>query len=188
MRRPSCSPSCPFFFFNDTATTEIYTLSLHDALPICFLGADEARERLLEHLILAEPEQLGNRIVGLQDLAFEVGNEPRVRGVRDDDVGIQRAARLGAPAVTLSDARLRTEFQPSSHDGPSSRTARGAGTYRPFSDIGPRRTTLITEEEINGQGLKRAQPPTSSGAQISAVRTALPASAFANASLICSSG
>src|SRR2546429_9993398 len=30
--------SCPyvffFFFFNDTATTEIYTLSLHDALPI----------------------------------------------------------------------------------------------------------------------------------------------------------
>src|SRR3989441_5088084 len=26
-----------FFFFNDTATTEIYTLSLHDALPISFL-------------------------------------------------------------------------------------------------------------------------------------------------------
>src|SRR3712207_7434649 len=27
-----------FFFFNDTATTEIYTLSLHDALPICRTG------------------------------------------------------------------------------------------------------------------------------------------------------
>src|SRR2546430_11486307 len=27
-----------FFFFNDTATTEIYTLSLHDALPILFTG------------------------------------------------------------------------------------------------------------------------------------------------------
>src|SRR5688572_33184056 len=26
------------FFFNDTATTEIYTLSLHDALPICMRG------------------------------------------------------------------------------------------------------------------------------------------------------
>src|SRR3712207_8842423 len=26
---------CFYFFFNDTATTEIYTLSLHDALPIC---------------------------------------------------------------------------------------------------------------------------------------------------------
>src|SRR3712207_8636516 len=40
--------SCPLdvkryvhFFFNDTATTEIYTLSLHDALPICF--AQEVR-------------------------------------------------------------------------------------------------------------------------------------------------
>src|SRR5688572_31331037 len=28
-----------FFFFNDTATTEIYTLSLHDALPICDIQA-----------------------------------------------------------------------------------------------------------------------------------------------------
>src|SRR3712207_8915148 len=28
-------PFVLFFFFNDTATTEIYTLSLHDALPIC---------------------------------------------------------------------------------------------------------------------------------------------------------
>src|SRR2546427_2575628 len=27
-------PTCDSFFFNDTATTEIYTLSLHDALPI----------------------------------------------------------------------------------------------------------------------------------------------------------
>src|SRR2546427_3440734 len=27
-----------FFFFNDTATTEIYTLSLHDALPICSIA------------------------------------------------------------------------------------------------------------------------------------------------------
>src|SRR4051794_38654485 len=41
--RPSYIPACAafavraqiVFFFNDTATTEIYTLSLHDALPIC---------------------------------------------------------------------------------------------------------------------------------------------------------
>src|SRR5258708_11657415 len=35
---PPCPRACktrtPLFFFNDTATTEIYTLSLHDALPI----------------------------------------------------------------------------------------------------------------------------------------------------------
>src|SRR3954467_6605145 len=35
-----CQGVVGFFFFNDTATTEIYTLSLHDALPICArLGA-----------------------------------------------------------------------------------------------------------------------------------------------------
>src|ERR1039458_9659325 len=31
---PRTPPLMPVFFFNDTATTEIYTLSLHDALPI----------------------------------------------------------------------------------------------------------------------------------------------------------
>src|SRR5438309_12119074 len=36
--------SCLIFFFNDTATTEIYTLSLHDALPI-FQGS---RSEMLE--------------------------------------------------------------------------------------------------------------------------------------------
>src|SRR2546430_16986658 len=34
-----------FFFFNDTATTEIYTLSLHDALPILGAGARVASAR-----------------------------------------------------------------------------------------------------------------------------------------------
>src|ERR1044072_7282558 len=33
----------PSFFFNDAATTEIYTLSLHDALPICAASATPAR-------------------------------------------------------------------------------------------------------------------------------------------------
>src|SRR2546430_11434948 len=32
----ACQKTIVFFFFNDTATTEIYTLSLHDALPIYF--------------------------------------------------------------------------------------------------------------------------------------------------------
>src|SRR3712207_9491585 len=48
------SRACRFFFFNDTATTEIYTLSLHDALPISVgvvpagvvaLGVDPVGER-----------------------------------------------------------------------------------------------------------------------------------------------
>src|SRR5439155_26503207 len=40
------APFSSFFFFNDTATTEIYTLSLHDALPISFLTAENAAELL----------------------------------------------------------------------------------------------------------------------------------------------
>src|SRR5438552_9164492 len=44
-----------FFFFNATSTTEIYTLSLHDALPICGGAVPQPREqnwssRLLESL------------------------------------------------------------------------------------------------------------------------------------------
>src|SRR2546430_6940538 len=34
-----------FFFFNDTATTEIYTLSLHDALPILLAKPDMSAEQ-----------------------------------------------------------------------------------------------------------------------------------------------
>src|SRR2546429_7104697 len=43
-----------FFFFNDTATTEIYTLSLHDALPIYWSlsGGSAAVERNQHHLQL----------------------------------------------------------------------------------------------------------------------------------------
>src|SRR2546422_10102446 len=41
-----------FFFFNDTATTEIYTLSLHDALPISVVttGTDHAIEQIVKRV------------------------------------------------------------------------------------------------------------------------------------------
>src|SRR2546426_7842363 len=39
-----------FFFFNDTATTEIYTLSLHDALPI--LPPEEPTEELVKEVAI----------------------------------------------------------------------------------------------------------------------------------------
>src|SRR2546430_14551842 len=38
MHTPPPRPPSSFFFFNDPAPTEIYTLSLHDALPISFFG------------------------------------------------------------------------------------------------------------------------------------------------------
>src|SRR2546422_728112 len=51
-------------------------------------GADEARERLFEHLVLAEAEELGDGVVGLEDLALEVGDEDRIRGVLDEALSV----------------------------------------------------------------------------------------------------
>src|SRR5438067_6148736 len=53
-----CSSSSVFFifFFNDTATTEIYTLSLHDALPIS-TSPHPTRQFLTESLVDGERSQ-----------------------------------------------------------------------------------------------------------------------------------
>src|SRR2546425_9020428 len=71
-----------FFFFNDTATTEIYTLSLHDALPICLKGQlgnpDRAGEVIRVQLssLEVECERLSKRseehTSELQSLAYLV--------------------------------------------------------------------------------------------------------------------
>src|SRR5256885_12920240 len=54
-----------FFFFNDTATTEIYTLSLHDALPISpRVAVDERVQRLLLARRDAAGRALGRGPVG----------------------------------------------------------------------------------------------------------------------------
>src|SRR5690349_23480889 len=55
-----------FFFFHDTATTEIYTLSLHDALPICQWKALEHIDRVREKLGIAslEPARLATSLSG----------------------------------------------------------------------------------------------------------------------------
>src|SRR2546425_11535495 len=83
-----------FFFFNDTATTEIYTLSLHDALPIFHAPLDEphpllagALEQVHAELLAAEPSaparvQQGDRV--LREIGKVPANE---RAIRDDEIG-----------------------------------------------------------------------------------------------------
>src|ERR1022692_4364187 len=59
---------CVFFFFNDTATTEIYTLSLHDALPICWMMNSGRRgdfQSAYQVLVARTPEKLS---LGQEDL------------------------------------------------------------------------------------------------------------------------
>src|ERR1035438_4932268 len=80
--RAVVSPRCPpfrlqhvFFFFNDTATTEIYTLSLHDALPIYDL--DSRTNAQTGHLrqslegVLMPLEQFGGLSVQFRNLVFQ---------------------------------------------------------------------------------------------------------------------
>src|SRR5215216_5500102 len=63
----TCSSAILFFFFNDTATTEIYTLSLHDALPIscqwtsvCESSANQSRRSPTDQMpaLLIQPPRL----------------------------------------------------------------------------------------------------------------------------------
>src|SRR5690349_24525613 len=60
-----------FFFFNDTATTEIYTLSLHDALPI--FGLDRYDRRLVGL------DRYDRRLVGLDRRSEEHTSELQSR-------------------------------------------------------------------------------------------------------------
>src|SRR5256884_331880 len=53
-----------FFFFNDTATTEIYTLSLHDALPISHQIARVVRKRSRVAHRVRNGDRLARRVTG----------------------------------------------------------------------------------------------------------------------------
>src|SRR5256885_10568081 len=65
-----------FFFFNDTATTEIYTLSLHDALPISVVG---------RQLTDARGDRVGDTCLAAREVgAGEVGKVGPRRGRRRD--------------------------------------------------------------------------------------------------------
>src|SRR2546425_3122066 len=73
---PSTSTLSTFFFFNDTATTEIYTLSLHDALPIWRRSAEPVIPIKDAHDVGFEIRVISNRseehTSELQSLAYLV--------------------------------------------------------------------------------------------------------------------
>src|SRR2546429_1766935 len=62
---PRSAPTCVVFFFNDTATTEIYTLSLHDALPISEDGLHGIGDATLNGRELAVASYLSDHVVPL---------------------------------------------------------------------------------------------------------------------------
>src|SRR5256885_5716947 len=82
-----------FFFFNDTATTEIYTLSLHDALPICGL-AHEVQRR-----IPVEVPVHGRRLGVGRALRKQLEAEPVAGVVRVED---RKSTRLNSSHLVIS--------------------------------------------------------------------------------------
>src|SRR5258708_37697168 len=67
----SLSPLSSFFFFNDTATTEIYTLSLHDALPIC--SRRKTNKRKSKHSAMLRNKETRHRMfIGLLNILCRV--------------------------------------------------------------------------------------------------------------------
>src|SRR3712207_8873872 len=79
------------FFFNDTATTEIYTLSLHDALPICISG----RNRAERHPRAGIDVRNNHRVV---DIAAERDRERRRRKTVVD----RKSTRLNSSHANIS--------------------------------------------------------------------------------------
>src|SRR2546426_12801654 len=76
------------FFFNDTATTEIYTLSLHDALPISpWAWLDRSLGEVLERALHVGEESV--RVGAVHD-AVIVGHRYHAHGADRDRVGAVR--------------------------------------------------------------------------------------------------
>src|SRR3712207_7386498 len=88
------SPLLFFFFFNDTATTEIYTLSLHDALPISHFRHVPGR------LPLAYDER--EVLLGAARLRFPV--RPRDDGPREAELRLEdrKSTRLNSSHANIS--------------------------------------------------------------------------------------
>src|SRR5256712_14200593 len=85
-----------FFFFNDTATTEIYTLSLHDALPI----SHQAGERHPHAVLVGDPPHDAlppHHARGQPGPLLVHARPPRGRGARHDDElrSLERGDRAG---------------------------------------------------------------------------------------------
>src|SRR3712207_9028285 len=66
------------FFFNDTPTTEIYTLSLHDALPISSGGDRSGRGSLFFDTLLSRPMQVATTDYHTAGEPFRIVAEPVV--------------------------------------------------------------------------------------------------------------
>src|SRR6266536_5437315 len=113
-------PTSVFFFFNDTATTEIYTLSLHDALPITYRQRVGLFQRPSVGVVvqaLLDPEVAGvmftqNPITGADERMIEASwglGEAVVAGlVIPDNFRVDRSGEVLERTPGLKKVAIRT--------------------------------------------------------------------------------
>src|SRR5438309_7183392 len=99
-------PLTLFFFFNDTPTTEIYTLSLHDALPIyrrekvTYLGQNDVG--LLERGEVATTVEARVAMNVVDTLEPRTRRQKRFGWERDDSGGDRKSTRLNSSHSSIS--------------------------------------------------------------------------------------
>src|SRR5260221_12507478 len=108
-------PRIVVFFFNDTATTEIYTLSLHDALPICrgrVLLRGRPRAAVVQRLVVTVHAQAGHHAPLGRELDGVLQVEGRV-ALPLEGVGVGRGhgARAAVDGVVDRSAERTPELQ-----------------------------------------------------------------------------
>src|SRR3989454_3157782 len=137
-----------FFFFNDTATTEIYTLSLHDALPISFRRAFLAA--------FPEPSALVLPLEGAESLSVEVeGQTGGKRVVYRGDITLTHqeanrrrsttaASYLGAVGAAIGTALIGDKATP----GPGVYPAEALDPTRVFREWAARGLPMAWSERV----------------------------------------
>src|SRR3712207_9267711 len=94
------------FFFNDTATTEIYTLSLHDALPIYSTPKKFGRKNtgVFKRLVSGEPvayRKLGQDIMDIGTVPYLIFNLNELPYPDDSSLGLIRRLQFVSFDVTI---------------------------------------------------------------------------------------
>src|SRR5436853_6289848 len=92
----------PFFFFNDTATTDIYTLSLHDALPIYVLAAQPVTTNLLKFM------RASIKMIGVSNLQSFIAS--MTQKLTLSDISDESKNYLDKAGITTACLRIKSKW------------------------------------------------------------------------------
>src|SRR2546429_8088423 len=156
-----------FFFFNDTATTEIYTLSLHDALPILFsalfsapLMGQAVNATLLGSVTDSSGAAVANAKVTLAETNTGISHTsqtndsgnyvfpdlpPGTYAITAEQSGFKRASRTGIDVIVNTTERVDLVLQPGNVTDTITVQAESPILQTERADTGRKLETVLTE-------------------------------------------